>query len=373
MKKIHDLLTSGETTEVLGGGLLSEFGGMPFSVFDARQGWWQTRKKAWLSLGIKSELGRGENLLKFSDTALDGNKLSRAGDSAYVPQTGVKRHAHRAIPGGGTGKNSVWLFKTKEGYVSASKQKSGRLTFGTSKMPSALNTLSGTSIFDPVLCELVYRWFVPQGGTILDPFAGGSVRGLIAAMLGYRYCGIDLSGEQVEANKTQAAALLSEDKPFPKWIQGDSTEVVSLSGGKRVDAIFTCPPYADLEVYSDHPKDISGMSYADFAKTFSRIIENSCGLLKNNRFACVVIGDVRDKKTGFYRGLPALTTEIFEKAGLHLYNTAILLTSVGSLAMRTRRMFNASRKLGTTHQYVLVYVKGDPLKAVKALGGFLND
>ena len=32
----------------------------PFSVLDARQGYWQDRKRAWLSLGIQSELGRGE-------------------------------------------------------------------------------------------------------------------------------------------------------------------------------------------------------------------------------------------------------------------------------------------------------------------------
>jgi len=31
----------------------------PFSVLDARQGYWQDRKRAWLSLGIQSELGRG--------------------------------------------------------------------------------------------------------------------------------------------------------------------------------------------------------------------------------------------------------------------------------------------------------------------------
>jgi hypothetical protein len=31
----------------------------PFSVLDARQGYWQDRKREWLSLGIQSELGRG--------------------------------------------------------------------------------------------------------------------------------------------------------------------------------------------------------------------------------------------------------------------------------------------------------------------------
>ncbi|HXF87125.1 MAG TPA: hypothetical protein VNK48_02075 [Xanthobacteraceae bacterium] len=45
---------------------------------------------------------------------------------------------------------------------------------------------SGTSIFDPVLCEIAYRWFCPPGGSVLDPFAGGSVRGIVASRLGRR-------------------------------------------------------------------------------------------------------------------------------------------------------------------------------------------
>src|SRR5208337_4090190 len=34
----------------------------PFSVLNAREGWWQERKRAWLALGIQSELGRGDIL-----------------------------------------------------------------------------------------------------------------------------------------------------------------------------------------------------------------------------------------------------------------------------------------------------------------------
>ena len=43
--------------------LADKFGIPPFSVLNAREGWWQNRKRAWLALGIKSELGRGENLI----------------------------------------------------------------------------------------------------------------------------------------------------------------------------------------------------------------------------------------------------------------------------------------------------------------------
>jgi hypothetical protein len=45
------------------GRLADRFGVPPFSVLSARDGWWQDRKRAWLSMGIQSELGRGENAI----------------------------------------------------------------------------------------------------------------------------------------------------------------------------------------------------------------------------------------------------------------------------------------------------------------------
>ncbi len=46
----------------------------PFSVLDARQGYWQDRKRAWLALGIESELGRGDDTGMGSKTALHDSK-----------------------------------------------------------------------------------------------------------------------------------------------------------------------------------------------------------------------------------------------------------------------------------------------------------
>lgn len=42
------------------GSLAARFGVPPFTVLNAREGYWQDRKRAWLALGIQSELGRGE-------------------------------------------------------------------------------------------------------------------------------------------------------------------------------------------------------------------------------------------------------------------------------------------------------------------------
>ena len=61
------------------------------------------------------------------------------------------------------------------------------------------------------------------------------------------------------------------------------------------------------------------------------------------------------------------TIAAFEDAGGLLYNEAILVTAVGSLPIRIAKQFEGYRKLGKTHQNVLVFYKGDP-KRIKDFG-----
>lgn len=236
--------------------------------------------------------------------------------------------------------------------------------FGTE---GSISDQTGISIFDPTLCELIYTWFCPKPGTILDPFAGGSVRGIVASKLGRRYHGIDLRQEQVDANQEQASEICSKDIA-PTWYCGDSLNVADLITAREFDMLFTCPPYADLEVYSDDPRDISTMAYDKFMATYEAILMRSVALLAPNRFAAVVVGEVRNKKTGFYRGFVPDTIRAMEKAGAGYYNEIILVTAVGSLPLRAGRTFEATRKIGKTHQNILVFCKGDPKLATKACG-----
>lgn len=222
---------------------------------------------------------------------------------------------------------------------------------------------TGTSIFDPVLCELAYRWFCPPGGRVLDPFAGGSVRGIVAALLGREYFGIELRPEQIESNRAQADAICNGVKP--RWLEGDSVDARTIAAG-WYDFLFSCPPYGDLERYSDDPRDISTLDYPRFAEKYRAIIRESAMLLRDNRFACFVVGDFRDKR-GNYRDFVSLTIAAFKAAGLELYNEAILVTAVGSLSVRVPKQFAASRKLGKTHQNVLVFVKGSGEIAAKQM------
>lgn len=549
----------------------------PFSILDARQGYWQERKRAWLALGIQSELGRGVDIVP------NGTTRPPEHDGAYLSENTHRIKGKLPADSGG---QPLPLDRDKK--MSNNKSLAPTMHLGSraseNSNPTSIHNLpgyynkrnrgwsdekileeyiandggvmvSGTSIFDPVLCELAYSWFTPVGAHILDPFAGGSVRGIVASKLGRQYTGIDLSETQIAANIEQGYAILADDtpnfipvkisaksarqpfngcdpdyianvchssccqssasptgtmitihpseidtiearggvidngllqpkqgekrcpfktdehlcglhftddKPFgciaspftvnknntlivrnryrmlkcyndgkkmpayeafrasldllfgddeaericehlsngggdmiaqmpyanhkmliendnikhnrdtidgdimPQWITGDSTEIDSLVPAEY-DFIFTCPPYADLEIYSEDERDISNMPYPQFLETYRTIIKKSCAMLKDNRFAAIVVGDVRDKKGNYYNFVSD-TIQAFLDSGLSLYNEAILVTSVGSLPIRVGKQFTAGRKLGKTHQNVLIFLKGNSKEAVAYCG-----
>lgn len=278
--------------------LINKFGGFaPFSVLNAASGDWLNRKREWLNLGIRSEVGR---------------------EAAVINK------------GGGLEKYDGVQSK----YVNY------------------------TSIFDPVLCEIMYRWFNIQGGSIFDPFAGGSVRGIVADTLGYKYTGIELRQEQVDANKDNA----DEIGCCPIWICDDSRNMDRHIDDNSFDMIFTCPPYADLEVYSKDDRDISNKKYDEFISLYKDILIKASKKLKDNRFFVIVVGEVRDKhnKLGAYYNFVGDTINILKnKCGLNYYNEAILVTPTGSMAITCGNAMNKKRKVGKKHQNILIFYKGN--------------
>jgi ParB-like chromosome segregation protein Spo0J len=129
------------TGNKLSGILQDKFLIPPFSVFDAKQGYWQRRKKQWLDL-----LG---DLAETRETKL-------AGSENNLLMRGIN---------------------------------------------------SGVSIFDPVVSEVIFLWFVPEKGRILDPFAGSLARGGVAAALGFDYTGVEIRKEQIEINEKKTCGI----------------------------------------------------------------------------------------------------------------------------------------------------------------------
>lgn len=214
------------------------------------------------------------------------------------------------------------------------------------------------SIFDATLTEKMYEWFCIKGGKVLDPFAGGSVRGIIASEMGLNYTGIDLSFEQIKANKSQSNK--------PDWIIGDSDKVLEYLGDEEYDFVFTCPPYHDLEIYSDDVNDLSNMEYNKFLEKYKSIIKQTYTKLKPNRFFTIVVSEIRELtktgsyKIGSYKGFVSDTIKICEEAGYKFYNDMIMINSQHSASRVGDTYFERNRKVPSVHQNVLTFVKGNP-------------
>lgn len=298
----------------------------PFSIFDTRQGYWQDRKRKW------------SKLFNSQETREDVELIAMSGQSSAIYE--LRNKMRKSL-----GRDPEW----EETINEAKKRK--------------MHIYEGASVFDPVLAEICYSWFCPPGGHILDPFAGGSVRGIVAGVLDFAYTGIDLRKDQVLANRQQWKEIQKYAGSI-SWQVGDSNvELDSFQG--ETDFVFSCPPYHDLEKYSDDPLDLSNMNYQLFLTIYQSIIKKSLARLKPNRFACFVVADIRDER-GIYRNFVSDTIQAFlnsdEDGEVGLYNEIILINVAGSLPIRVGRQFQAGRKVGKMHQNVLVFYKGDPKK-----------
>ena len=105
---------------------------------------------------------------------------------------------------------------------------------------------NGVSILDPILAEITNLWFGFENCKIIDPFAGDSVFGYVSSFLGNSFTGIELRKEQADINNIRI-----KDFPRSKYICDDGQNIGLYIEENSQDLLFSCPPYFDLEKYSD--------------------------------------------------------------------------------------------------------------------------
>lgn len=240
----------------------------PFSILDSRKGYWQKRKyDVWRPLIGDMGESREDTLMK---------SLEIKYKDLYL-----KTKKHRAELG-------ISFREYLDKYVSEEeKERAAKKTLGV-----------GVSLFDPVLSEIICKWFTPSlGAKIFDCFAGDTQKGLVFGYCGYPFTGVELRQEQVDVNNR---VLEGRDLPVA-YICDDGRNVAKHFAPESQDLLFSCPPYFDIEKYSDLDNDASNQkSYADFIAILDTAFKSALTCLKNNRFAVVVVGDVRNKRTGYY-------------------------------------------------------------------------
>lgn len=302
------------------GGLTKRFIVPPFSILDSRQGYWQERKKQW---------------------------RERIGDNGESRNNTLRQSASGDDPG---------YYRQKSGVEQQLGRKLTNEEFQRDHYVRKTSIPAGVSLLDPVLSEIIVQWFGLQGGAAFDPFAGDTVFGFVAACSGMSFTGTELLEEQINLNQERVDA----EGLSAVYLCDDGRNIASHLEAESQDLLFSCPPYFDLEVYSEKENDASNQqTYAGFYQILDTAFRNAVTCLKENRFAVVVVGDVRSEKTGAYYGFPQDVIQTFRSAGLHYYNDMVLVEQAGNAAIRAAGQMK-HRKPVKTHQQVLVFYKGDP-------------
>jgi DNA modification methylase len=310
MKKAPQInMFTGEAEVEKGRDIEGEFGVVPFSILKATAGKWQARKKKW-------------NIL--------------------IGDDGMER----------------------EGALFGVVPKAG-----TTEVDEKIKTMAkGVSILDASLAEILLSWFTNTGFRTYDPFAGDTVFGFVSGYMNRPFTGIELRQEQVDANQSRC-----DNYKLDAHYICDTSENMDLHiEDSSMDFVFSCPPYADLEKYSDLKEDLSNMSHDEFFKVYRRILMNTYSKLKPDRFACIVMGEVRGLD-GSLLGTVPNTIDFMREAGYKYWNEIILANSVGTLPLRICRQMNANRKIGRRHQTVLIFYKGDTSKIKKNFPSLIKE
>jgi hypothetical protein len=216
------------------------------------------------------------------------------------------------------------------------------------------------SLFDPVLSMVCFNWFGKDKGLVIDPCAGDTRKGNVIALMGGRFLGVDIRESQVLHNNKKA-------EKGAKWICDDGCNIINYVEKESASMMLSCPPYYDLEVYSDNEQDASNQpTFSSFVEKMNAIYSSAIACLEKDSFACIVIGNVRKKNNvvygGFYHFKEAIIN-IFEKNGMCFYNDIVILKKNGTAHMRAVPYMNQKKVVGV-HEYLLVFYKGD-VKRIK--------
>lgn len=208
------------------------------------------------------------------------------------------------------------------------------------------------SVFPAPLMEMIIaRYGGPVGSHILDAFAGGPPRGLVSCIMGHKYTGFEIRQDQIDENE---ALLKTLKLTGARYINGDGR---FLEVDEQFDCAITCPPYFDLEVYSEQPNDLSTMeSYSSFNASMWLCAQAHFDRIKAGGFVCFIVGLFRDKKTGELIDFPAHTVENFREAGFTYWQHIILSKNFASAAVRASNAWKG-HKLVPRHENLLVFRK----------------
>ena len=214
------------------------------------------------------------------------------------------------------------------------------------------SVFTGTySVFPIPLVEwILARYTQKPHSKVLDAFAGGPPRAIATSLMKHHYYGVEIREEQIEEN---LAVIKSLKLKNINYIQGDGRYLEFDE--TDFDIALTCPPYWNVEVYSDHKDDISNFpTYESFDAAMQMSAWAHAPKIKSGGFVCIVVANFRDKKTGAMIDFRGHTVENYIDAGFQFWQDIIIMNNFGSAAKRASNAWRG-KKLVVIHQHLLVF------------------
>jgi DNA modification methylase len=173
--------------------------------------------------------------------------------------------------------------------------------------------LKHPAMYPGMLVERLIETFLPpEGGIVLDPFAGSGSTVVAAARLGKRGVGIELSGEYVALAQERLAALGGPDCEETVIHQASATRLGEFVAPDSVDLCITSPPYwnilnqrrtADMKAvrhYGNNAGDLGTIEdYEEFLTSVTDVFRGVYTALKAGAYCCVIVMDLRKKNRFF--------------------------------------------------------------------------
>lgn len=150
------------------------------------------------------------------------------------------------------------------------------------------------SEFNPLVAENIINFWSDENDNILDMFAGRT-RGIVAGLKHRKYYGFEISPEVHKAvSKIIKKGKNKFNKGYIPQIYCDDAVNIPAYKLPKIDLIFTCPPYHNLEKYESVKGQLSDIEdYEEFLIALKNIMKISISKLKDNGFICLVVGDFR--------------------------------------------------------------------------------
>ena len=213
------------------------------------------------------------------------------------------------------------------------------------------------SKFNSDNCKNIINFFTSKNDVVLDPFAGRT-RAIITNELNRKYIGFELTEKYFPQIIGKDLRVYNDDSAnMDKW----------LDYLDYADLVFTCPPYWNMEKYSDDPNDLSTFKTYDlFLSGCNNRLVKATKYLKEDGFLIVVLMDFRQKGK-FYSWHNDTINYFHKNTDFKLYDTILWEMSPAKRqplypqALLNRRMLN-------THEYCLVFNK----KTQSELGNFYD-